>query len=132
MSDLIEVQGVEMRGEAMVVEWDDGGCPRRAIVPAVAAVSGRCERETLERGIPYGDDFAAALEGVEMPSPEGVECALHKLGLWDGEDLRRSPGLLKVALEKAFAPVTVALLRGSGRKAREKERAAYRDQDNQI
>ena len=127
MSDLVEVRGIEARGEALVVEWEDGGCPRRAVVPADAVRRGRCERLTLERGIPYGDDFAAALEGVETPGPDEIECALHRAGLWDGEDLRRAPGLLKQALERVFAPTLTALLRGTGRKARRKARAAHRD-----
>ncbi len=117
-SATIPIQVVEKRGTARVIEYraSDGGL-RRCVLPAEVVREGLAgdglTEEELERGIPYGEDWAVMLEGVDMPTPETVAQALRDIGIWTAEQARKSVGTVRVALARAYAPVTTAMLRGS-------------------
>lgn len=117
-SPTIPIQVVQKQGRARVIQYraSDGG-QRRCVLPAevvreALAGDGLTEEE-LERGIPYGEDWAVMLEGVEMPTPETVAQALRDIGMWTAEQARKSVGTVRVAMARAYAPVTTAILRGS-------------------
>jgi hypothetical protein len=130
MTETINVSVVEIRGQAAVVEWMDDGCPHRAIVPHDAASGGHCDTETLRRGIRYGDDFSEALKDVGPVTPQEIECMLHRFDLWTGEDIGADVKMARLALAEVFGRYLAALLRNTGKKAKEKARAAYHDQND--
>ncbi len=117
-SPTVPIQVVQKKGRARIVEYRaSDGSLRRCILPAkvvreALAGDGLTEEE-LERGIPYGEDWAMMLEGVDIPTPETVAQALRDIGIWTAEQARKGPGTVRVALTRAYTPVTTAILRGS-------------------
>lgn len=124
----MKVDVIERRGQAVVVEWMNGDCPCRAIVPHNEARGGKCASEVLERGIPYGDDFAAILAEAGLPTAEDIACSLHRFNIWSGDDLRRDIKVARLAILTAFGELLAALLRETNVKLKEARRnAAHRD-----
>ncbi len=100
----VTVLGVQ--GQSALVEWADGGLPRRAYIPASAVKDGRASPVTLGRGVGYG----APWERLDHPRAGQLATALRNRGVWTYEDLRTNPNAAIGALQAIWRLDLAALL----------------------
>lgn len=68
-----------------LIEWVDEAGLNRSIVPAADVVGGECERP--ERGVPYGEDWAALLISIGL-NVDLLVVEFHRRGIWTFSDLQ--------------------------------------------
>ena len=97
----------EKRGNALL-EWDDDlGHVQRCFLPLelveMAGVGERVsvEEGLLQKGAPFGDDLTPHLR-VETPTPEALQDALRKRGVWGMEDVMRHPNTVRSVLQSTY------------------------------
>ena len=69
--------------EHALIEWVDAGQINRSIVPANEVQGNTCEQP--ERGVPYGEDWAALLSELNV---DLLVSELHRRGIWTADDLQ--------------------------------------------
>lgn len=92
----MKVKVISKKKDTSLVEWDDGVL-NRGYIPSDKIEDGEVSSDTLSAAIPYGVQ-------LDLPSvtPEQVEEALHRAGLWTVEDMRQNPMEVKAVLEAVY------------------------------
>lgn len=68
-----------------LIEWTDETGLNRSVVPVVDVSSGECEHP--ERGVPYGEDWAALLISIGL-DVDLLVAEFHRRGIWTAADLQ--------------------------------------------
>lgn len=92
----VPVQVVETAGPTSLVEWERDGVLQRGYVPAKEVQQGAVSERTLRAAMPYGVPWAKYAPKVNL-SPEDIEAALRRRGIWTLDDIalqRASVGTL--------------------------------------
>ena len=92
--------------KTVLVEWlrDEkqarGYVPNKALEMAEDGKHGLVSPEVLEAATPYGLPWAKLIQ--LQATPEGIENALHRAGIWTFEDLRTNPMPALGAIQAAY------------------------------
>lgn len=92
--------------KTVLVEWlrDEkqarGYVPSKALEMAEDGKHGLVSPEVLEAATPYGLPWAKLIQ--LQATPEGIETALHRAGIWTFEDLRTNPMPALGAIQAAY------------------------------
>lgn len=88
----MKVRVVSIHNRASLIEWTDEEGIHRGTIPEELVVNGAVNNEILTTAIPYGVDWALALEGVlHEITPRTFAKALYGSGFWTLQDLRQNP-----------------------------------------
>ena len=102
-----QVTTVKVKEGQSLVEWyDSDGDRYRAWFPVEMVVKDQVE--DVNRGLEYGDDFAALIH--RLPNKRDIVQALHNQGLWSYSDLAINPAKVQIAFADTFASVLNTLL----------------------
>lgn len=97
---LVPVTIIKDVGKAILVEFVQDGFLTRKTVPAQHVRNAQVYSEVLSQGIPYGYPW----EELEIEfNARRFTNELHNLGIWNVEDLLKSPRSLTSALNAGFA-----------------------------
>lgn len=108
----MQVTVIRRKGQAVLVEWQADNGVQRSTLPASELViaddgqTAECADPAI--GIPYGDDFAGAIE-ISVTA-ESVGRALKIAGLWTWGDIRLNPQTSISVILAAFGPIVSQLL----------------------
>lgn len=95
-----------------LIEWLEDGDIYRGTVPDSLLEGNTIEDEHLSMAIPYGVDWAFALEDVyrTVTISDFVQ-SLHNHGIWTAEDARRNSGKVQGAILSAYGVTFQTILR---------------------
>lgn len=108
---LVKVKVIRRRGESALVEWLDGEQQKRATIPVTAVVDEFVAVALLEAGVPYGLPWAELVQ--PEATPEAIQAALYRVGVWTVDDLRQNPQLALGALQRVYGVDLSALMRAA-------------------
>lgn len=94
-----------------MVEWDEQGMPRRDWVPREEVIDGHVEREALESGEHYGEDWATQFMVHDLAM--GICAALRNKGIWTMSDMSKNRALVWAVLARAARSVALEIMKGS-------------------
>lgn len=113
----VPVKVVPLRGDAVVVEWQEDDVLKRATVPPGALIADgdqhRVTDDVLFKGIPYGVPWADLI--TLAATPEAIEAELHRVGIWTVDDLRGNTAVAVSALQRIYKVDLAALLQAATR-----------------
>lgn len=101
MSDWLKVKVIKIKGQAALIEWEEDGAPKRGTLPSELMMGDEVHREDLSMVAPYGIPWGAMLGAIEV-TPDQIEDALHREGIWSGEDLLANVGKARDAIQSAI------------------------------
>lgn len=107
----MQVTVIRRKGQAVLVEWDENGV-QRSTLPASELViaddgqTAECADPWI--GIPYGDNFAGAIQ--LSVTAENIDRALKVAGMWTWGDIRLNPQTAISVILAAFGPIVSQLL----------------------
>lgn len=81
---------ISRRGMSLLVEYDDGALHRVVIPVEEVGENGEITMGTLSMGIPYGADWEAKIQALDLPAAIAGE--LRRAGFWTEEDVQKRPG----------------------------------------
>jgi len=112
---LIQVQAIERRGEAVVVEFSDKHGPNRKVVPQAAFSPEGVDKTVLDEAPDYGVCWADTLKKSEILTEKGrneLEVQMKQNGIWTTDDLRRAANKYMVVLASLHREDTRAMIGG--------------------
>jgi hypothetical protein len=123
-SEMIAVRVISTDNKASLVEYTRKGILKRVSIPADELTDGdKASLEVLEAGIVYGEDWEAAVKGIEINKErlaDEVAGALRARGIWTPEDMLLSAAPVRAALTEACSFILSGLLEYSSRKHKQK------------
>jgi len=99
---MIKVKLVATDGQAAIVEYQEAGKIKRAIVPNGDVIKGRVSKRTLDMSIPYGGVELTNLPEWLTISTADLQDTLRQRGLWTKEDYLKSPEVILGVLQKLY------------------------------
>lgn len=120
MSELIEVEIIGRKGQAVLAQWtDEDGRLHRVSIPATLVQPGIDDEKglffvpagELELGAAYGVPWAQLI--TFQASAEALERKLYEAGIWTVDDLRVGTQLAISALQSVYSVDLGALLRAA-------------------
>ena len=84
---------------ACTVQWFEGEVEHRCTLPAYLVNGPTLPLTMLQQGVPYGIPWAQVLK-ITL-TPQAVELALHRAGLWTLADVQARPQVALSALQAA-------------------------------
>lgn len=101
--EVMQVKVLNDQGKTALVEWSFKGEDeiKRGFIPSKSLGEGNfVSRDVLLAATPYGLPWAKLIE--LKATPEGIEAALHRAGIWTFEDLRTNPMPALGAIQAAY------------------------------
>lgn len=98
-----EVKVLNDQGKTALVEWIEDGAAKRGFIPSKELSKSPqllIENKILKAATPYGIPWAKVVK--LQATPEGIELALHRAGIWTVEDLRTNPMPALGAIQAAY------------------------------
>jgi len=105
---MVPITVVNRQGTSVLVEWQDNGNLRRAILPAGSVIDNAVDEAELGYAVAYGLPWESML--TFRVTPERIADALRRHGIWTASDLQRSPNAALAALQEAYSIDVSALL----------------------
>lgn len=121
MDKTIVANVVTQAGRVALVQWLDDSSLRRSHVPADEVKRGRCKRDVLEAGIPYGVPWEEIVESIinaQIFHPAAFADELRKHDIWTADDVEKNPRGVKRAIA-AITGVTIGALMRAARQYEE-------------
>jgi hypothetical protein len=98
----MKINVIKQHNGSSLIEWLDSDI-HRGIVPDTLLNGDQINDEYLSMAIPYGIDWAFALEGVyRTVTINDFVQSLHNHGIWTAEDARRNPNVVQGAILSAY------------------------------
>lgn len=96
----ISIKIIQSGGQSSLVEWyDPDRGMLRAYVPTPELSNGKCSRDVLDAGIPYGIPWSEIVS--VFLSPETIQRELRRIGIWDEDDLLKKASQVIGAVNRA-------------------------------
>lgn len=109
---MTEVRVVRRKSNLMLVEWQDSEIPKRAWVSGDMIREDKGETALVDRpdaGVPYGVEFWRLFR-LNKVTPQDVDKALKRRGIWTIADLRADPNAALAAIQSVYGFNLSALL----------------------
>lgn len=97
---MVKVEVIRKKGQAALVQWVEGGSVRRGSIPLDALQGDMVDQKMLQMAIPAGFPWASIIE--LSVTPQIIEENLHRVGIWDLDDLLKNPQAAVGALQAAY------------------------------
>lgn len=97
------VRVVSQEGKAALVEWVVEENLHRVVLPLSVLKldegdTALVEPKALDKGVPYGLPWAKVVKEIPTFTPQMLEHALHKVGIWTEDDFNKNLQLVNNAL----------------------------------
>ena len=107
------VKVLASRGGSVLVEWlEDGKYLERGIVPTDIVIDGLVDNDELALAIPFGIPWSSLIRF--KADPLQLEHELHRVGIWDYDDLVKQPNKAIAVLQSVYS-VDYAALKSAAR-----------------
>lgn len=107
----IPVKIVKEHGSALLVEWQDAGRARRAVVQRTDVQGGRADALALDAGIPYGVAWEEVIHIAV--TPQAIADELRRRNIWTLADVEARPNETIAALQRVLSLDVAALRRAA-------------------
>ena len=99
----VPVKILNSNGRSALIEWLDNDGVMRGIIPQEVIVDDFVNEEHLSLAIPYGIDWAYALENaIPKVTPQEFAAVLHQYNIWTLEDLTSNPARSFTAIQAVY------------------------------
>ena len=105
----IAVKAVKRSGQAVCVEYDERGWPRRAWVPAEEVREGKIAADVLEAGQPVGIRWEERV--TSTLDVQRLARALYRRGMFSADQVAADKPGAMAAIQEAIGPVFLELLK---------------------
>mgnify|MGYP001062056061 CR=1 FL=1 len=105
---------VGKEGNAMIVEYSEGGVIRRCLLPkeTIRAYGRSIPRDILSRGIEIGIDVEEAFDRITVPTSTEILNGVREQGFWTRDDVLGNVSRFRLAIASAIAEQVSQILRG--------------------
>jgi len=99
--EFVQVKVLNDQGKTVLVEWVEDNKIKRGFIPSKnLATDSLVAKKVLSAATPYGLPWAKLIK--LQATPEGIEVALHRAGIWTMEDLMKNPMPALGAIQAAY------------------------------
>lgn len=99
----MKVNVISSKNGSAVISWVEDGTLQKGIIPSELIIGNEVVDEYLTMAIPFGIDWALALESVHRSvTVDDLAKELRRHGIWTLEDAQRNPQAVQGAILSAY------------------------------